>query len=235
MTLFPSRTAQSKSCCANVRQVPAQVSPRSPSDFAAVPSNRVRRARAPFPCRRRRSALRCGAPARQTSPGTRRLSEVRPTEPLHRRESIDQFVLAYRKAACRCRRRRQCSSASRDIRSVAPPRAAYVFVVQQSSPGQQRHAVALGDFARRVLQPERSHLLRRRTDERDAMLRAGFREIGVLAEESIARMNRFGSRVSGSLEDRGRTRDSSAPRRPGRCSTASSACYTCSEWRSASE
>ncbi len=45
----------------------------------------------------------------------------------------------------------------------------------------------------RILQPHRAHRLRRRTDEHDARPRAGFREIGVLRQEPIARMQALGA------------------------------------------
>ena len=49
---------------------------------------------------------------------------------------------------------------------------------------QQRHAVPTGDLARRVLQTERPHLFRRRTDEGDARRFAGFGETPRFRSES---------------------------------------------------
>ena len=128
-------------------QVPAPASPRSPSDCAAAPSNRVRPARPRRPRRRRRSALRCAAPARRTSPDTAPL--VPKLAWLSRSTASNashQFCRRRGTAACRCRRRPPCSSASPDSRCAAAASRASSSDRQQSRARQQRHAVLCRDL-----------------------------------------------------------------------------------------
>ena len=59
--------------------------------------------------------------------------------------------------------------------------------------GHDRHAGPLHQRLGRAFQAHRPHRLGRRPDEDDASLCAGFGEIGVLRQESIARMQTFGA------------------------------------------
>ena len=116
------------------------------------------------------------------------------------------------------------------MRSAA--RRACVDVGQQAGAGQQRHARSRRQLARRVLEAERAHLLRRRADERDARR---------LAARRRTRRSRSGSRSPGGwprapvrvrrLEDAVDVAGSSAAAGAGPMQTASSASPTCSACR----
>ena len=85
-----------------------------------------------------------------------------------------------------------------------------LLVAQQAGAGQQRHALALGDLARRVLQAERAHLRRRRPEEHDAGALARLGEVRVLAQEAVAGMDRLRAGLRrGRVEDRVLTSDNS--------------------------
>ena len=142
-----------------------------------------------------------------------------------------------RRRACRCRRRRRCLEHHRDSRCVAPRATRLVGVGEQAGAGQQRHAAARRRARARVcFRPKARMLLGRRADEGDA---------GGLAGARRSRRSRSGSRSrDGSPRRRSRCAASRiastfeialARPAPGRCSTASSACATCSERASASE
>ncbi len=72
--------------------------------------------------------------------------------------------------------------------------------------------------------PNDAHLFRRRSDERDSGLLAGLGEGRVLAQESVAGMNRFGPGSPRRVQNLARHRDSFAPPAAGPSSTASVAC-----------
>ena len=59
--------------------------------------------------------------------------------------------------------------------------------------GHDRHAGPLHQRLGRAFQAHRPHRSGRRADKNDARLRAGFREISVLGQESVARMQTFGA------------------------------------------
>ena len=107
----------------------------------------------------------------------------------------------------------RCGFARRVLDVASRPRA-----------GQQRHAASSRQLARGVLQAEGAHLLRRRSDEHDAGVLAGLGEAGILRQEAVARMDRFGAGLPCGVEDRVDLRDSFRQRARDRCATASSAC-----------
>ncbi len=72
---------------------------------------------------------------------------------------------------------------------------------QQSGAWQQRHALGLRQRARRVLQPERAHLRRRRSDEHETGGDAGLGERRVLGQEAVARVDRLRAGGTGGRED----------------------------------
>ncbi len=72
---------------------------------------------------------------------------------------------------------------------------------QQAGARQQRHAVLLGQIARRVLEAEGAHLRRRGADEGDAGGLAGFGEVGVLGEETVAGVDGLRAGSLGDLQD----------------------------------
>jgi hypothetical protein len=74
-------------------------------------------------------------------------------------------------------------------------------VVEQLAARQQGHVVRSRERAGRVLQPEAAHLFWRWPDEGDAGLLARFGEIGVLAEEPVARMDRLRPGGARGLQD----------------------------------
>src|SRR5579859_7971599 len=80
-----------------------------------------------------------------------------------------------------------------DARSLAP---GMFDALQQFASRQQRDADAGRQLARPVLEPKTTHLRGGRPDEDDAGRRAGIREVRVLAEEAISRMD--GLRTGGS-------------------------------------
>ena len=66
------------------------------------------------------------------------------------------------------------------------------------------HGFNLGiDFTGGVLQPERAHLLRPGSDERNASMFASFGEIGILAQKTIARMDSIGSGLASGIQHLG--------------------------------
>ena len=67
--------------------------------------------------------------------------------------------------------------------------------------GQERDVRRLGDLARRVLQAEFPDLIRRGTDERNAVRFDGLGELGVFAQEAVPRMDRLRARVERGAED----------------------------------
>ena len=69
--------------------------------------------------------------------------------------------------------------------------------------GHDRHAGPLHQRLGRAFQAHRPHRLGRRANEDDAGLRAAFREIGVLGQESIARMQAFGADLLRQRDDGG--------------------------------
>jgi hypothetical protein len=73
---------------------------------------------------------------------------------------------------------------------------------QQARTRQQRHAFAPRDLARRVLQAERTHLLRRRPEEHDAVPFARLDEFRVLTQEPVSGVNRVGAGRLRGLENR---------------------------------
>ena len=77
-----------------------------------------------------------------------------------------------------------------DARGFMP---SVVEAFQQPASRQQRDADARRQFARHMLETETAHLRCRRTDEYDARGSAAFGEVGILAQEPIARMNRLGA------------------------------------------
>ena len=70
--------------------------------------------------------------------------------------------------------------------------------------------------ARRVLQAECAHLFRRGSDEDDARALAGFGESGVLAQESVAGMDRLGARAGARRRGSRESRDNFARAAAGR-------------------
>ncbi len=69
--------------------------------------------------------------------------------------------------------------------------------------GHDRHAGPLHQRLGRAFQAHRPHRPGRRANEDDAGLRAGFREIGVLGQESVAWMQTFGADFLRQRDDRG--------------------------------
>ena len=72
---------------------------------------------------------------------------------------------------------------------------------EQTRARQQRHAGLLRQRARRMLEAEEVDLRRRRADEGDTILLAGPCEVRVLAEEAVARMHGFGTRLFAGRDD----------------------------------
>ncbi len=109
-----------------------------------------------------------------------------------------------------------------------------VRVREQARAGAERNAELLRDFARGVLQSEAPHLLRSRPDERQTRLFTGLREVGIFAQESVARMNRLRPALPRGSENFLHGQVTFATGGGPKC-TLSSASRTCSEWASASE
>ena len=96
----------------------------------------------------------------------------------------------YGTAACRCRRRPPCFSTSRDSRSACASARACSTSSSNPLPG-SNGTRGLRQLTRGVLETETAHLLRRRPDERDARGLTSLCERCVLAQESVAGMNRL--------------------------------------------
>ena len=152
--------------------------------------------------RRRRSALRCGARARQSARGTRRpgRSSRRPAARQRRSARADPRGVAAdahadAAAAGGALQHHGIAAALR----LRQPRAPRPSAGRCRAAAARRLATAISRA--RVLQPERAHLLRRRAEEHDPGALAGFGEVGVLAQESVARMNRFGAGLARRVEN----------------------------------
>ena len=90
-------------------------------------------------------------------------------------------------------------------------------------PGSSGTPASVGQRARRVLEAEGAHLLRRRADEGDARRLAALGEVGVLGEEAVARVDRLGARARARPRGSRRRRGSSRAAGAGPMRTASSA------------
>ena len=160
-------------------RVRARATPRAPSGGGAGPSTRARRARSRRPARRRGAGSRRAAAARRTA---RRTRCRRRTPPSPR--------------AARPRAPPRARPAERTTRIPRPPPPAAAFT-SSGKPRLSRIAlVEHGDAGlagrplRRELVPAGAQRLRRRSDEDEARRLDRFREIGVLGEEPVARVDR---------------------------------------------
>ena len=119
-----------------------------------------------------------------------RVLEIAPAQPLDGREGVGEFraIPAHAHPDAAAARRALQHHRIADALHLDRRR---IRARDEARARQQRHAVLLRDGARGVLQAEDAHLLRRRPDERETRLLAGFREVRVLAEEAVARMNRL--------------------------------------------
>jgi hypothetical protein len=90
-----------------------------------------------------------------------------------------------------------------------------LLTVEQACSRQKGRSVAERNFARCMFQSKGAHLRRRWTKKHDAGAFTCRREIGILAEKPIARMNRFGSMLSCRIKDGVLVQIARRRRRPG--------------------
>ena len=128
------------------------------------------------------------------------LAEVRRTEARHRAEVLRQLL---GRAADAHADAAASSRALQDDRIAAALRLGKrMFLVdQETGAGQQRRAFALGDLARHVLEAERAHLRRRRPQEHQPGALARLDEPRVLAEETVAGVDRLRAGAARGLDD----------------------------------
>ena len=138
-------------------------------------------------------------------------------------------------AACRCRRRPPCSSASPDSRSLRRLLSASLGSLKKPVPGSSGTRFSAAS-SRAVCFSPNARICSGVGPMKTMPVRfARFGELGVLAQKAIAGMDRLRPGLCARRRASPRSRDSFAPAVAARCRTASSACSTCSECRSASE